>query len=140
MLAKCVLGAVAFSAVGVATWNWAIQPETEQVRRAVLPSDTDTAAKPPIGDFLSRVGANDERPEYCAVRVQLPSADGSLVPVWVDVLSAEGEVLVGVVSNCEEPLCGRKLGDPIRVRASQIDDWMVIEGGKLQGAMSLTAN
>lgn len=139
MLGRLVLGAVAFAALGVGTWNLATRPDSPTrptLRRASFPKP----GKPDTAEFLRNFRVTGKSPEYCAVRVQLPSTDGSLVPVWVDVVAVEGDVLEGVVSSSDVRLCGRKLGDPIRVRASEADDWMVIERGRVLGAMSLAGN
>ncbi|MCC6404763.1 MAG: DUF2314 domain-containing protein [Fimbriimonadaceae bacterium] len=140
MLAKCLLGAAAFAALGFATWNWATQPEIGRQKRSPSRPNPSMSEHKGLGDFLKRLTSQDRRPEYCAVRVQLPSEDGSPVPVWVDVVRAEGDVLIGAVSTCDKPLIGRRLGDPIRVKAPQVDDWMVIERGSVHGALSLADN
>lgn len=135
MLAKGLLAGSAFVAAGAATWHLATLAEPTEAPRA-KPRALPAEAKPDIDGFLQAVRSGGGR--YFAVRTRLAARDGGLVPVWVDVHRCEGDVLVGSVGSAAGRLCGRRPGDPIRLRASLADDWLIVDRRGVQGGLTLT--
>lgn len=140
MVAKGLLAGAAFAAAGVATWTLAVQEEPlPRVGNAtpMAGSGERQSVQGDIAQFVEALRKRGSDCEYFAVRTRLAARDGGLVPVWVDVHGCEGDVLVGAVGSSSAPLCGRKPGDPIRLRASLADDWMIVRQGRLQGGLTL---
>jgi hypothetical protein len=140
MIAKGLLAGAAFAAAGLATWTLANQQEPGPSSGAeAAPAGAGPVRKGQggIDQFLKAVRSRASDCEYFAVRTRLAARDGGLVPVWVDVHGSEGDVLIGSVGSSSAPLCGRRPGDPIRLRAALADDWMIVRKGRLQGGLTL---
>jgi uncharacterized protein YegJ (DUF2314 family) len=57
--------------------------------------------------------------------------------IWIDDPKEEGSELLGNVGNDPVHIPGIKGGQSVRVRKSELSDWMFVEGGVLRGGFTI---
>ena len=78
----------------------------------------------------------DQQPagvDFYTVKVAFPTSGGGAEHIWVDVISHQGDVIVGKIDNDPEYRKDLKIGQIVDVKAADISDWSYRRDGKLFG-------
>jgi uncharacterized protein YegJ (DUF2314 family) len=68
-----------------------------------------------------------------SLKIAFPTSGGGAEHIWIEVVSRDGDNIVGTIDNDPEYRPDLKLGMTVHVKASQISDWSYRRGGKLFG-------
>lgn len=86
--------------------------------------------------FLQRLSAPGVDRATTAVKAPLVVPNGT-EHVWLSNIRVEGHEFLGTIDNNPRPETGKRAGDLVRVRQSEISDWKVIENGQLVGGFTI---
>lgn len=75
--------------------------------------------------------------ETLSVKTGFPTPDGGVEHMWVAVDRWEGDRLVGTLANDPEQIPSLKCGDRAEVAEADLEDWIVSEGGGMEGAFTV---
>ncbi|HEX6642177.1 MAG TPA: DUF2314 domain-containing protein [Thermoanaerobaculia bacterium] len=89
-----------------------------------------------LPEFLKRLSAPGADLASAAVKAPLAVPQGT-EHVWLTDISYESGEFIGKVDNDASPESGVKAGQVIRVAASSISDWKIVERGMLVGGFTI---
>ncbi len=90
------------------------------------------------GRFSDFVAAFENRGEDQNFSVKGPITRGERTEfIWINVDAIEGDVIYGKLGNDPIDLPGLKLGDRVRLRADELNDWIYFENDEMHGGFSL---
>lgn len=109
------------------------------------PPDSDTdieldaaiqQARDSLDSFITKIAASHSNRTFVAVKVRFRPPDEASQDIWVDnVTYSDG----GFRGDVGDDIPGLKLeaGEPVRIEAEEIVDWMIVEDGKLIGGYTI---
>jgi uncharacterized protein YegJ (DUF2314 family) len=72
--------------------------------------------------------------------VKAPFGEGDHVEfMWVEVTALEGEMILGKLENHPHAVPGLKLGDRVRVKVGNVNDWLCVVEGQPLGGFTMAA-
>lgn len=95
-----------------------------------------TDARNTINIFTERIGAPHPTRMFIAVKTRFSPPDGSPQDIWVDEVTYKDGLFHGSMGD-DIPSLRLYLGDEVVVKAEDILDWMIVEGGKLIGGYTI---
>lgn len=113
---------------------WVMPPPSEQGNVVPMPVDDPALlaarreAAATLGTFRRVLGGRLPRSVIASLKVGLPTrgGGGELEHVWVSEIAIDGDGFRGVLDNDPVDL-DLAAGDPVAIRADQVEDWMIVD-------------
>ena len=98
----------------------------------------EARAKKELDSFIARLTA-PKQDEHFAIKIALPTPDGSFEHIWVADVTYSGGKFQGVIANEPVNLPDYKVDSKVTVDKAKVEDWMIEKNGKFEGGYTADA-
>jgi uncharacterized protein YegJ (DUF2314 family) len=95
-------------------------------------------ARRTVAKFIAALKSPKSSQAGFSVKMRIDDGD-AVEHFWLSQVSFEGTVFRGVIDNDPDTVTNVRLGDPERVKPSEISDWMYVDHGVLVGGYTIRA-
>jgi uncharacterized protein YegJ (DUF2314 family) len=95
-------------------------------------------ARRTVATFIAAVKSPKSSQNGFSVKMRIDDGD-AVEHFWLEHVSFDGSVFRGTIDSDAETVTNVRLGDPERVKPSEISDWMYIDHGVLLGGYTIRA-
>lgn len=123
-------------------WTFACTPLSREVPTSTA-SGTDSEleaairqARDSLDTFIAKITSSHANRTFVAVKVRFTPPDEAAQDIWVDNVTYSNGKFRGDVGD-DVPGLRLEAGEPVRIEAEEIVDWMIVEDGKLIGGYTI---